>query len=181
MWVLSSALYSPESVFIDCAKFLPNFFPKVFPELCFASSQDLTLNSVQNLMEKYHDKNVSEEAARNWLGGFGVSQQLALEPLYVLSGGQKSRVALALLAFANPHILLMDEPTNHLDLDAIQALEAALTAFKGGVVLVSHDTHFIDAVCDEIWWVRDHRASRFEGDIHAFKEMVMKLKKAEGK
>merc|ERR1711924_275254 len=110
-------------------------------------SLDLTLNSVQNLLEKYADKIVSEEAARNWLGGFGVAQNLALEPLYVLSGGQKSRVALALLAFANPHILLMDEPTNHLDLDAIQALEAALTAFKGGVVLVSHDTHFIDAVC----------------------------------
>jgi ATP-binding cassette, subfamily F, member 3 len=59
---------------------------------------------------------------------------------YVLSGGQKSRVALAILAYSKPHILVMDEPTNHLDLDAIQALIAALTAFKGGVVIVSHYT-----------------------------------------
>ncbi|CAD7961305.1 unnamed protein product [Amoebophrya sp. A120] len=144
-------------------------------------SMDLTLNSIQNLMERYPKAmNEGEEAARNWLGRFGVMQSLAVEPLYVLSGGQKSRVALALLAYANPHILVMDEPTNHLDLDAIQALIAALTAFKGGLVMVSHDSHFINAVCDEIWHVHDNTATKFDGDIHEFRKFVLAEKKKQG-
>ncbi|CAD7961403.1 unnamed protein product [Amoebophrya sp. A25] len=141
-------------------------------------SMDLTLNSIQNLMERYPKaNNEGEEAARNWLGRFGVTQSLAVEPLYVLSGGQKSRVALALLAYANPHILVMDEPTNHLDLDAIQALIAALTAFKGGLVMVRHDSHFINAVCDEIWHVENHTAKKFNGDINEFRNFVLSRKK----
>ncbi len=79
------------------------------------------------------------------------------------------QVALALLAYSNPHILVMDEPTNHLDLDAIQALVAALTSFKGGVVIVSHDSHFINAVCDEIWHVENNTAYKFNGIVFAIK------------
>lgn len=141
-------------------------------------SMDLMLSSIQNLMERYPKAmNEGEQAARNWLGRFGVSQSLGEEPLYVLSGGQKSRVALALMAYSNPHILVMDEPTNHLDLDAIQALIAALTAFQGGVVIVSHDSHFIQNVCDEIWHVEKNTAYKFKGDINEFRNYVLKRAK----
>lgn len=139
---------------------------------------DLTLNSIQNLMEKYPKAmHEGEEKARNWLGQFGVIQSLAVEPLYVLSGGQKSRVALALLAYAQPHIIMLDEPTNHLDLDAIQALIAALTSFKGGVILVSHDSHFIEGVCDEIWNVENNTCMKFNGDINEYRNFVLKRKR----
>ena len=141
-------------------------------------SLDMTANSIQNLMQRYPKAmSAGEEAARNFLGRFGVTMHMANEPLYVLSGGQKSRVAIAMLAYANPHIMALDEPTNHLDLDAIQALTAALTAYQGGVIIVSHDTHFIENVCDEIWHVEDNSAYKYKGDIHEFKKFVLNRKK----
>jgi len=140
---------------------------------------DLTLNATQQLMERYPKaNNDGEMAARNFLGRFGITGSLALEPLYILSGGQKSRVALAILAYMNPHILVMDEPTNHLDLDAVQALIGALVAFKGGVVIVSHDSYLLEAVCDDIWHVKDRTCHKFKGDIHEFKKHILKEKKA---
>jgi len=125
----------------------------------------------------YNTNSQKHKNPNSRLGRFGVTQALAVEPLYVLSGGQKSRVALALLAYTKPHILVMDEPTNHLDLDAIQALIAALTAFKGGVVIVSHDTHFIESVCDEIWHVENNTAYKFKGEIGDFRKFVLGRKK----
>ena len=74
----------------------------------------------------------------------------------------------------------MDEPTNHLDLDAIQALIAAIGAFQGGVVIVSHDTHFIENTCQEIWHVENNSAYQFKGDIHEFRKMVLAKKRAGG-
>jgi len=73
---------------------------------------------------------------------------LALRPNYLLSGGQKSRVAFALAMWKNPHILVLDEPTNHLDIDAVNALIIALNNYQGGVIIVSHDQHLISTVCD---------------------------------
>jgi len=140
---------------------------------------DMTLNATQQLMERYPKAmNDGEEAARNFLGRFGISGNLALEPLYILSGGQKSRVALAMIAYNNPHLLIMDEPTNHLDLDAVQALIGALCSFKGGVVIVSHDSYLLQAVCEEIWHVKDRTVVKFKGDIDEFKKHILKEKKA---
>jgi ATP-binding cassette subfamily F protein 3 len=73
------------------------------------------------------------------LGSFGISDELALKPMTLLSGGQKSRVAFALITYEEPQILLLDEPTNHLDYDAINALIAALKGYIGGLVVISHD------------------------------------------
>lgn len=73
--------------------------------------------------------------------------ELQIRPINTLSGGQKSRVALASITYDEPHLLLLDEPTNHLDLDTVRALIRALTEFQGGVMVVSHDEHLITAVC----------------------------------
>jgi ATP-binding cassette subfamily F protein 3 len=136
---------------------------------------DVTKNAVEALRTKYYPAvDIGPETARNYLGQFGISGNLALEPLYCLSGGQKTRVALAIIAFANPHILIMDEPTNHLDMDAVQALVAGLSNFKGGVLLVSHDFHTLKCVCDEVWHSEDGVISKFNGDIDDYKRYIKK-------
>ncbi|CDI79071.1 ATP-binding cassette sub-family F member 1, putative [Eimeria acervulina] len=137
---------------------------------------DLTLNAVQSLQIRYPEANLSDEAARTYLGQFGISNMLALEPLYILSGGQKSRVAIALIAYSNPHILLLDEPTNHLDLDAVQALIVALNEYAGGVVVVSHDSHLLSCVADEIYTLDKNtkRLLKFNGDFAEYKKQLLK-------
>jgi ATP-binding cassette subfamily F protein 3 len=92
--------------------------------------------------------------------------------MYLLSGGQKSRVAFAMITWLQPHILLLDEPTNHLDFDAINALISALNAFEGGIVVVSHDQHFLSNVCDSIYVVNNKRVKRFEGDIEDYRRSI---------
>jgi ATP-binding cassette subfamily F protein 2 len=100
------------------------------------------------------DSEMPLEEARAYLGRFGLSGELATKPVKFLSGGQKSRLAFAELAWKQPHIMLLDEPTNHLDLETIEALAMALNNFEGGVVLVSHDERLISLVVDEIWQVK---------------------------
>jgi ATP-binding cassette subfamily F protein 2 len=78
---------------------------------------------------------------------------LALQKVKTLSGGQKSRLAFAMIAYHHPHIILFDEPTNHLDLETIEALIMAINQFEGGVVLVSHDERLVSLVADELWIV----------------------------
>jgi ATPase subunit of ABC transporter with duplicated ATPase domains len=121
---------------------------------------DLSISPLQNMMNMFPNYNTlgtasttGEQELRGFLGRFQISGADAVKPMQFLSGGQKSRVAFAQLAYRKPHLVIMDEPTNHLDMDAIDALIEALTAFTGGVVLVSHDQHFISSVCSEIWVV----------------------------
>eukprot|EP01071_Lankesteria_metandrocarpae_P009646 Lankesteria_metandrocarpae@DN522_c0_g1_i1.p1 len=137
---------------------------------------DLTLNSVQQLIERYPNANLKPEDARSFLGKFGISGLMALEPLYILSGGQKSRVAFAVMAFHNPHLLILDEPTNHLDLDTIQALIKGLSEFKGGVVLVSHDAHLVSCVVDEVWHVdeKSRTCTKFGHDFDEYKTHLLR-------
>ena len=87
------------------------------------------------------------------LSQFGLGQELATRPVGVLSGGQKSRLAFAQIAFRRPHIILFDEPSNHLDLETIEGLAMAINKFEGGVVLISHDERLINMVADELWTV----------------------------
>jgi len=115
-------------------------------------SMDMEKNSVTH-MRNLTSEGVSLEEARKYLGRFGLSGDLALNPIGVLSGGQKSRLAFAELAWRSPHILLLDEPTNHLDLETIEALAMALNHFDGGVVFVTHDERLIELVADELWVV----------------------------
>jgi len=122
-------------------------------------SMDMEKTAV-NHMRDLTSEGVSMEEARKYLGRFGLSGDLALTPIEFLSGGQKSRLAFAELAWRQPHILLLDEPTNHLDLETIEALAMALNHFDGGVVFVSHDERLIEMVADELWIVERGEGGR---------------------
>lgn len=109
---------------------------------------------------------------RNFLGRFGLAGDSEDRPVISFSGGEKSRLALALLAWQKPHLLLLDEPTNHLDLDMRDALTLALEEYTGGVVLVSHDRSLVRAIADELWLVADGNVELFDGDLRDYKKWV---------
>jgi ATP-binding cassette subfamily F protein 3 len=111
-------------------------------------------------------------ALRTFLGRFGLAGNSEDRPVDSFSGGEKSRLALALLAWQKPHLLLLDEPTNHLDLDMRDALTLALEEYTGAVVLVSHDRSLIRAVADELWLIADGEAKLFDGDLEDYKSWI---------
>jgi ATP-binding cassette subfamily F protein 3 len=131
---------------------------------------DLTVNPLLYMMRCF--PGVPEQKLRSHLGSFGVSGNLALQSMYTLSGGQKSRVAFAKITFKKPHIILLDEPSNHLDLDAVEALIQGLLIFQGGVLMVSHDEHLITGSVDELWAVTDGKVAPFEGTFKDYKKML---------
>ena len=110
---------------------------------------------IQKHVRSAKDRNMTSGAARQLLGGFGLTRDLALMPISLLSGGQKARLCMASAVIGNPHLLIMDEPTNHLDVSSREALTDGLRAFNGGILLVSHDVHFLKQVCNELWIVRE--------------------------
>jgi ATP-binding cassette, subfamily F, member 3 len=105
---------------------------------------------------------------RNFLGRWYFSGDRAFEPVDHFSGGERARLALALIAWRKPNVLLLDEPTNHLDLDMREALAEALADYDGAIVLVSHDRHLIGLVCDTFWRVSDGQMERFKGDLDEY-------------
>jgi ATP-binding cassette subfamily F protein 3 len=105
----------------------------------------------------------------DFLGRFGFAQNADSRRVGEFSGGEKSRLALALIAWQKPSILLLDEPTNHLDMQMRDALSVALDAFDGAVVLVSHDRSLVESVADELWLVSDAKVAPFDGDLNAYK------------
>lgn len=127
---------------------------------------DMNMNAIQFLASKHPGK--TEEEYRKHAGSFGLSGSLALQPIYTLSGGQKSRLVFATMSLLYPHILILDEPTNHLDVDSIDALMDSLKKFSGGIVTVSHDTRFIERVCNEIWVCNHGTMSQFKGTIRDY-------------
>ncbi|HUY04645.1 MAG TPA: ATP-binding cassette domain-containing protein [Rhodocyclaceae bacterium] len=106
-----------------------------------------------------------EQELRTYLGTFDFRGDMATAPCGRFSGGEKSRLALALLIWQKPNLLLLDEPTNHLDLEMREALNLALQEYEGGVVLVSHDRHLLRTTADELWLVADGRVRVFDGDL----------------
>ncbi len=104
---------------------------------------------------------VDELTLRNFLGGYGFRGDRVTCAVEPFSGGEKARLALALIVWQKPNVLLLDEPTNHLDLDLRHALLVALQAFQGAVVLVSHDRHLVSATCDELLLVVDGQVRHF--------------------
>jgi ATP-binding cassette subfamily F protein 3 len=106
-----------------------------------------------------------EQEQRDYLAGFGFQGDRVFEPIGPFSGGEKARLALALVAYRRPNLLLLDEPTNHLDLEMRQALAMALQDYAGAVVLVSHDRHLLRTVSDSFFLVHAGRMSPFDGDL----------------
>lgn len=126
---------------------------------------DMTpLELLTYLFPKTHPQTI-----RRHLGQFGVTGELAVQKIGTLSGGQKSRVAFAVVTWKKPHVIIMDEPTNHLDLETIDALICAINAYSGGVVVVSHDQHFLANVCSEYWGVAHKQLKRFDSFDNARK------------
>jgi len=108
---------------------------------------------------------VSAQAIRDFLGTWNFAGDRAFESVDGFSGGERARLALALIAWDKPNLLLLDEPTNHLDLDMREALADALADFEGALVLVSHDRHLLGLVCDSFWRVADGAVESFDGDL----------------
>ncbi|KAH1099336.1 hypothetical protein AAZX31_13G002900 [Glycine max] len=131
---------------------------------------DLSSNPLLYMMRCY--PGVPEQKLRAHLGSFGVTGNLALQPMYTLSGGQKSRVAFAKITFKKPHIILLDEPSNHLDLDAVEALIQGLVLFQGGILMVSHDEHLISGSVEELWVVSEGRVAPFHGTFQDYKKIL---------
>ncbi|MDO8696868.1 MAG: ATP-binding cassette domain-containing protein [Pseudomonas sp.] len=109
-----------------------------------------------------------EQVLRDFLGGFDFRGPRADEPVKNFSGGEKARLALALIAWGKPNLLLLDEPTNHLDLDMRLALTMALQDFAGAVLVVSHDRHLLKSTTDEFLLVADGQVQEFDGDLEDY-------------
>lgn len=123
-----------------------------------------------------HIKRISPKATdqeiRNYLGSFDFNGDRALEPVKLFSGGEKARVALALIAWQKPNLLLMDEPTNHLDLEVRHALTLALQSFEGALILVSHDRHLLRNTVDQFLLVANGKAELFKGDMDDYQQWL---------
>lgn len=115
-----------------------------------------------------------EQSLRNFLGGFGFTGDTATSPVAPLSGGEKSRLVLALIAWQGPDLLLLDEPTNHLDLSMRYALNQALQSFEGAVLLVSHDRHLLETTVDEYLLIADARIDVFDGDLGDYRAWLQR-------
>lgn len=118
------------------------------------------------------DPATREQEHLNYLGGFDFRGDMARAPCANFSGGEKSRLALALLIWTRPNLLLLDEPTNHLDLEMRHALTLALQDYVGGVILVSHDRALLRASCDRFVLVADGKAEVFDGDLDDYKDWL---------
>ncbi len=114
-----------------------------------------------------------EQELRDFLGSFRFSGELAEMAVGRLSGGERARCALALLAWQRPNLLVLDEPTNHLDMETREALTVALSSFAGALLLVSHDRHLLRATVDTLWLVHEGRLTPFDGDLEDYAAFVM--------
>ena len=130
--------------------------------------KDTPFNHLRDLIPMEADARV-----RARLGSFGFSADKADRAVETLSGGEKTRLLLALCTFHGPQLLILDEPTNHLDVDSREALIHALNDYKGAVVMVSHDTHLVEACADRLWLVADGRVKPFEDDLEGYRRLVI--------
>ena len=125
------------------------------------------------------DDDMSELEIRTFLGGFDFHGDKVKEPVRIFSGGEKARLALAIVSHSKPNLLLMDEPTNHLDMDMRQALTVALQEFEGAIVLISHDRHLLANTVDEFVLVHDRRVRPFTGDLEDYRKRLFDEPEAE--
>ena len=123
---------------------------------------------------------VREQELRNFLGGFNFPGTMVTSSIAPFSGGEKARLALALIVWQRPNLLLLDEPTNHLDLETREALTEALAQFEGTLVVVSHDRHLLRATTDQFIIVADGKLQPFDGDLDDYKDWLFQTKLGKG-
>ena len=128
---------------------------------------------------QYLDRQATEQALRDYLGGFGFHGDEATSIVKPMSGGEKARLALALIVYRKPNLLLLDEPTNHLDLEMRDALNFALQGFTGAMVLVSHDRTLLASVCEDFYLVDAGQVAVFGGDLEDYTKWVLNETKKE--
>ena len=114
-----------------------------------------------------------EQETRAWLARFGLGQDQARTQARHLSGGEKTRLALALMCLDAPQLLILDEPTNHLDIDSREALVEAVNAFPGAVIVISHDRHLVELVADSLWLVDGGRVRPYDGDMEDYRRLLL--------
>ncbi|MFT5134545.1 MAG: ATP-binding cassette subfamily F protein 3, partial [Gammaproteobacteria bacterium] len=119
----------------------------------------------------------TEQEIRNYLGGFNFRGDRALEAVRPFSGGEKARLALAIVSWQKPNLLLMDEPTNHLDLEMRHALTLALQEYKGAMLIVSHDRHLLRNCVNEFWLVANKTIVPFDGDLSDYQKLLSSAEK----
>lgn len=137
----------------------------------FVDQLDLNVSPLEYFARQYPKLPAVE--LRSHLGKYGIAGEVALRSIRTLSGGQKSRVVFALIAFQKPHILLLDEPSNHLDIETIEGLAQSLATFQGGVLMITHDQRLIELVCDEIWNLENNFVTRWPGEMEDYKNYLL--------
>lgn len=131
---------------------------------------------LQHLLKQ--ENATSDQEARDFLGQFGFSNTQCLEPIKAFSGGEKARLALAIIVFQKPNLIILDEPTNHLDMETRDALDMAIQEFSGAVILVSHDKHLLASISDQFWWVHHGKVTPYNGDLDGYLQEQLKVIKA---
>ena len=134
-------------------------------------SLDLSASAAQHLQRLRPA--AREQDIYDFLGGFNFRGAAAKEVIAPFSGGEKTRLALAIVAWQKPNLLIMDEPTNHLDMEMRLALTLALQDFSGAVVLATHDRHLLRNTVDELLLVHDARVEEYEDDVRAYEQWVL--------
>lgn len=142
----------------------------------FAQHQLESLDSHASAMEhlKRLDPRERDQTLRNFIGRYGFNGDRADERIEHFSGGEKARLALALIAWRKPNVLLLDEPTNHLDLEVRASLNLALQAYEGAVILVSHDRYLLNNTAEVFWWVNQGRVDEYSGDLDDYFQALLK-------
>ena len=140
--------------------------------------EQLDLESTPLEVFKHKAPTVREQELRDWLGRFRFSGDFADTKIRTLSGGEKARLALALIAWDKPNLLVLDEPTNHLDMATREALTMALSQFEGALLLVSHDRHLLRSTCDSLILVHDGSCGAYDGDLDDYAALVLEHRKS---
>ncbi len=131
---------------------------------------DLESSPLQHLARLAPD--TREQELRNYLGGFGFGGDRVTDTVAPMSGGEKARLALSLIVWQKPNLLLLDEPSNHLDVETREALTRALAEFGGSMLLVSHDRHLLRTTVDNFWIVADGCVQTFDGDLEDYRDWL---------
>lgn len=140
--------------------------------------EQLDLESTPLEVFKHKAPTVREQELRGWLGRFRFSGDFADTKIRTFSGGEKARLALALIAWDKPNLLVLDEPTNHLDMATREALTMALSQFEGALLLVSHDRHLLRSTCDSLILVHDGSCGAYDGDLDDYAALVLEHRKS---